>query len=84
MDEAQLKKILGAQLNSGDWFVEAKVTSYGEKTDQFFTSTRLVLYARQAALFLALAQAVSRSGLAYVGFIGLDGKPNFIENPPGG
>jgi hypothetical protein len=82
MDEAQLKKILGDQLNSGDWFVEAKVISYGEKTDRFFTSTRSVSYVKQAAGLLALAQAVSRSGLAYVGFIGLDGKPNFIENPP--
>jgi hypothetical protein len=81
-DEAQINKILAAPLNSGDWFVEAKGSAYGEKLEHFFASTRSVSYAKQAAGLLALAQAVSKSGLAYAGFIDLDGKPNFIENPP--
>ena len=81
-DEAQIKKILGDPLNSGDWFLEAKGNAYGEKLERFFASIRSVSYAKQAAGLLALAQAVSKGGLAYAGFIGLDGKPNFIENPP--
>jgi len=82
MDEAQIRKILGAQVNSGDWFVETKVNSYGAKAEQFFGSARSVSYAKQAAGLLTLAQEVSKNGLGYVGFIGLDGKANLIEHPP--
>jgi hypothetical protein len=82
MDEAQIKNILGGQLDSGDWFVEAKGISYGGKLEQLFISIRPISYAKQAGGLLTLDQAVCKRGLAYVGFIGLDGKPNFIENPP--
>jgi len=82
MDEAQIKKTLGDQLNSGDWFVDAKASTYGAKMEQFFGSTKSVSYVKQAVGLLTLAQAVSKNGLAYVGFIDLNGKPNFIQNPP--
>jgi hypothetical protein len=82
LDDGELKQMLGDQLSSGDWFVEQKIRSYGGKTEQFFLSIRSISYTKQAAGLLALAQTVSKSGLAYVGFVGLDGKPNFIENPP--
>jgi hypothetical protein len=82
MDEAQIKNILGGQLDSGDWFVEAKGISYGGKLEQLFASIRPISYAKQAGGLLTLDQAVCKRGLAYVGFIGLDGKPNFIDNPP--
>jgi hypothetical protein len=82
MDEAQLKRTLGDQLNSGDWFVDAKASSYGANVEQFFSSTKSVSYVKQAVGLLTLAQAVSKNGLAYVGFIDLNGKPNFIQNPP--
>jgi hypothetical protein len=80
-DEAQLNQLLGNQVNTGDWFVAAKVNSYGKKVEQFFGSARSISYAKQAAGLLTLAQAVCKSGFIYVGFVGLDGKPNFIENP---
>ncbi|HEX3717356.1 MAG TPA: hypothetical protein VH595_05255 [Verrucomicrobiae bacterium] len=81
-DEAKIKKALGDQLNSGDWFVDAKASTYGAKVEQFFGSSKSVSYMKQAVGLLTLAQAVSKNGLAYVGFVDLNGKPHFIENPP--
>jgi hypothetical protein len=78
--EAQIRSIVGEEFNSGDWFVSAKVNAYSQKLEQFFASTKLVSYAKQADGLLTFARSVSKSGLHYVGFVGLDGKPNFIDN----
>jgi hypothetical protein len=79
--EAQIKSIIGEQqLNSGDWFVPSKVNAYSEKLEQFFASVKSVSYAKQANGLLALAHAVSKGSFQYVGFVGLDGKPNFVDN----
>jgi hypothetical protein len=80
MHESQIKSIVGGQLDSGDWFVAGKVNSCGEKLEQFFASIKSVSYTKQADGLLTLARSASKSGLQYVGFVGLDGKPNFIEN----
>jgi hypothetical protein len=80
MHEAQIKSIVGGQLESGDWFVAGKVNSCGEKLEQFFDSVKSISYAKQANGLLALARAASKSGLQYAGFVGLDGKPNFVDN----
>jgi hypothetical protein len=82
--EAQIRSIVGEQFNSGDWFVAAKTNSCGEKLVQFFTSVKSVSYVKQANSLLALDQAASKSGLQYVGFVGLDGKPNFVDNSVSG
>lgn len=78
--EAQIRSIVGEKFSSGDWFVTAKTNLYGEKLDQFFASVKPVSYVKQANGVLTLDQAVSKVGLQYVGFVGLDGKPYFIDN----
>jgi hypothetical protein len=81
-DAKKIHAIVGGQINSGDWLVPSKVANWAEKLDQFFTSEKLVSYAKQAAANLALAQTAAKDGLHYVGFIGLDGKPVLTEDSP--
>jgi hypothetical protein len=78
--EAQIRSIVGGQLSSGDWFLTAKVNACSQKLEQFFAVTKPVSYAKQASGLLALARSVSKGGFQYVGFVGLDGKPNFVDN----
>jgi len=77
-DQVQMEKITGGPLDSGDWFVPSRVNSYGKKLEQFFDSKKSVSYAKQAAGLFALSRAAAQSGLRYAGFVGLDGKPNFV------
>jgi hypothetical protein len=77
-DQVQIEKITGGRLDSGDWFVPARVNSYGKKLEQYFDSKKSVSYPKQAAGLFALARAAAQSGLRYAGFVGLDGKPNFV------
>jgi len=77
-DQAQIKKIVGGQLYSGDWLVASETKNYGEKLAQFFESRKPLSYPKQAAGLFALARSASQSGLRYAGFVGLDGKPNFV------
>ena len=77
-DQVQIEKITGGPLDSGDWFVSSRVNSYGEKLEQFFDSKKSVSYAKQAAGLFELSRATAQSGLRYAGFVGLDGKPNFV------
>jgi hypothetical protein len=78
--EAQIRSIVGEQFSSGDWFVPAKVNACAVKLEQLFASIKSVSYAKQADGLLTLARTASKSGLHYVGFVGLDGKPNFVDN----
>jgi hypothetical protein len=78
--EAQIRSIVGEEFSSGDWFVSAKVNTYSQKLEQFFASAKSVSYAKQADGLLTLTRTASKSGLHYVGFVGLDGKPNFVAN----
>jgi hypothetical protein len=79
----QIEGIVG-ELNSGDWFVPAKAAASSKKLEEFFASVRGISYAKQAAGLLTLAQAVTRNGLKYAGFVGLDGKPHFIDGSMAG
>lgn len=74
---AQIHQIVGGDITSGDWFVPAKANAWNDRLAQFFSTVRSVSYTREAVGNLALAQAVARDGLHYVGFVGLDGKPVF-------
>ncbi|MGA2280570.1 MAG: hypothetical protein ABSG80_09735 [Verrucomicrobiota bacterium] len=76
--EVQIEKITGGRLDSGDWFNPARVNSCGKKLEQFFDSEKSVSYAKQAVGLFALARAAAQSGLRYAGFVGLDGKLNFV------
>ena len=78
--EAAIRSILGEQLSRGDWFVPAKANAFSKKLDQFFAIAKPISYAKQAAGLFTLARVVSKSGLHYVGFVGLDGKPNFTDD----
>ena len=82
--EAQIRSIVGEQFSSGDWFVPAKVNAFSQKLEQLFASAKSVSYAKQADGLLTLARTASKSGFQYVGFVGLDGKPNFVENSNSG
>lgn len=77
----QIQAIVGGQISSGDWFVSSKIKAGSEKLEQFFIAEKSWSYAKQAAGNLTLAQAVTKDGLRYVGFAGLDGKPVVTENP---
>ena len=77
-DEAQIIRIVGGQLYSGDWLVGSEAKRFNEKLEQFFESRKSVSYTKQAAGLYALARSVAQPGLRYVGFIGLDGRPNFV------
>jgi len=79
---AQIRAIVGGQIASGDWFVPSKAKNWSAKLDQLFAADKSVSYMKQAAGNLALAQAVAKDGLRYVGFVGLDGKPVVTETPP--
>jgi hypothetical protein len=79
-DQVQIEKTTGGRLDSGDWFIPARVNSYGKKLEQFFDSKKTISYAKQAAGLFALERAVAQSGFRYAGFVGLDGIPNFVGN----
>jgi hypothetical protein len=84
MHETQIKSIVGGQLSSGDWFVQTKVNSSSEKLERFFASLKNNSYSKQALGLLTLARTVSKDDLQYVGFVGLDGQSNYIDNSTGG
>jgi hypothetical protein len=77
-DQVQIEKITGGRLDSGDWFVPKRVNAYGKKLEQFFDSKKAVSYAKQAIGLFALERAAAQSSLRYIGFAGVDGKPNFV------
>ena len=81
-DTKKIQAIVGGQIDSGDWLVPSKVANWSEKLDQFFTSEKSISYAKQAAANLALAQAVAKDGLHYIGFVGLNGKPILNGDTP--
>ena len=76
---AQIRAITGGTLADGDWFVPSKVNAWSQKLDQFFAAARPVSYEKQAAGIFLLEQAAAKDGLQYTGYIGLDGKPVFLE-----
>jgi hypothetical protein len=71
----QVRRIVGGEIASGDWFVPLKASAWNEKLNQFFAAAKTVSYEKEASGNFALAQAVARDGLHYIGFAGLDGKP---------
>jgi hypothetical protein len=83
-NEAQIRSLVSEQFRSGDWFVPAKVDALSNKLNQFFASVNSVSYEKQAEGLLAIARATSNDGLRYVGFVGLDGKPNYVDNSNSG
>jgi hypothetical protein len=72
---AQIHSLVGGEIASGDWFVPAKIAAWSDKLDRFFAAPKTISFVKEASGNLALAQAVVRDGLHYVGFAGLDGKP---------
>jgi len=83
-DKAQIKAVVGDDFNSGDWFVPAKADAYSKKLDQLFTAARSISYVKQADGLLALARAVAKDGMHFVGFVDLDGKPNYFSDAVAG
>ena len=78
---SQLLTALGNNLQSGDWFVSEKASSYNTPLAQLFASFSNVSYMKQASGLFAVAKATSTAGLSYAGYIGLDGKPNLSGGP---
>lgn len=83
-DEARIRNIVSPDFGSGDWLVPAKINAYSQKLELVFAAAKPISYMKQAQGLLALAQVVSKDGLQYGGFIGLDGKAAFISDPPAG
>lgn len=77
--DAQITALVRGNLTDGDWFVPSKVAALAGPLDQLFLAARPISYEKQAAGLLSLPEAVSKDGLPYAGFIGLDGKPHFLE-----
>jgi hypothetical protein len=77
---AQILSLTGQPLNSGDWFVPARVNACSNKLEQFFAAQSSVSCARQAEGLSALARAAAHDGLQYAGFVDLDGQPRFVAN----
>jgi hypothetical protein len=84
LHQAKIEAIVGSPLNSGDWFVPGKVKAYSDKLEHFFDSVKAISYTKQAEGLLALDRAAARAGLHYAGFVGLDGRPDYLDMPVGG
>jgi len=82
--EAQIRSIVGEQFSSGDWFVATKASACTKKLEDFFASIKSISYTKQATGLLKLEQSISKDGLNYAGFVGLDGKPNFVDDSVSG
>lgn len=76
-DAARIRNIVGGEISSGDWFVPSKIDAWGDKLEKVFAADKNISYQKEATANLLLAQAVARDGLQFIGFAGLDGKPNF-------
>jgi Sec-independent protein translocase protein TatA len=74
-DMAQIHKITGTEIASGDWFVPSKTNSWSGPLEQLFSTAKSSSYLKQATGNLLLAQAAARDGLRYVGYVNVDGKP---------
>jgi hypothetical protein len=72
---AEIKKITGGEIASGDWFVPAKTNAWNAGLEKLFSQIKSSSYLKQATGNLLLAQAAARDGLQFVGFADLDGKP---------
>jgi hypothetical protein len=81
-DAARIQNIVGGEIDSGDWFVPAKINAWGDKLEQVFTAKKNSSYQKEATANLLLAKAAARDGLQFVGFVGLDGKPVFTTTQP--
>ena len=83
-DAARIQQIVGGEIDSGDWFVPAKINAWSDKLEKVFAAEKNASYQKEAAANLTLAQAVARDGLQFVGFADLDGKPVFTaaQTPP--
>jgi hypothetical protein len=79
MQAAQISSLVGGSLESGDWFVPARVNADSQKLEQFFASVKSVSLMKQAVGCLTLARSVTRDGLQYAGFVGLDGQPHYVD-----
>ncbi|MEI7730140.1 MAG: hypothetical protein WCO56_11250 [Verrucomicrobiota bacterium] len=78
-DYNTINSIVDNGLNSGDWFVPAKINAYADRLDRFFSSVENISYTKQATGLVQLMREISKGGLQYVGFVGLDGQPVFAD-----
>jgi hypothetical protein len=76
----EIRRIVGGEIVSGDWFVPVKVSKWSDQLTLFFATQKSLSYTKEATVNLALAQAAAKDGLKYVGFAGLDGKPVKAHN----
>lgn len=77
-DAARIRTITGGGLADGDWFVPSKISAYQQPLEQFFSAVRNISYDRQAIGILLLDRAVSKDGVQYAGYMGLDQRPHFV------
>jgi hypothetical protein len=78
-DAAQLRAMAGNNLQSGDWFIPEKVNQYSTVLNQVLGHFPGANYMKQAGGLFALSKAAAAAGLAYAGYVGMDGSPNLID-----
>lgn len=76
---AELEK-LGIKL--GDWFMGTKEATLGKSALESLDNLPKHSYRQQAQSIAAIGSEVLNAGLAYVGFVGLDGKPVLLRESP--
>ncbi|HTB84970.1 MAG TPA: hypothetical protein VK742_15045 [Candidatus Sulfotelmatobacter sp.] len=79
----KINDVTGGTLSDGDWLIDEKVSKWGPMLEKIFAEDKTTAYAGQAKICLGLDEAVSKDGLRYAGFVGLDGKPVMAQDTPG-
>ena len=71
-------------VNSGDWMVAERRNAIGKKVSSSFDTRPRISFAKQARLRQTLAEMLTKNGLTFAGYIGVDGKPVLINSydPP--
>ena len=66
----------------GDWFIGTKEGTQGKRALESLDNLPKHSYRQQAQSIAAIGSEVLNAGLAYVGFLGLDGKPVLLRESP--
>lgn len=76
---AELEKLA---IKWGDWFIGTKEATLGKSAIESLDNLPKRSYRQQAQSIAAIGSEVLNAGLAYVGFVGLDGKPVLLRESP--
>jgi len=69
-------------IKGGDWFIDTKEGTLGKSALESLDNLPKISYRQQAQSIAAIGSEVLSAGLAYVGFVGLDGKLVLLRESP--